>query len=136
MPVSSRIDEEAGVVVHTATGRPSVEDIKAALEQRYTTPGFRLGMGTVWDFRDGTMEHLSVDEIQGILRYAVPQIDARGLGRAAIVVARDVDHAVASMFDGRMDGIPIERQVFWDMDEAVSWASRRPWDEENARPDC
>jgi hypothetical protein len=130
MPVSAVIDTDAGLVRYTASGQPTVAEITAALGRIYGKSEFRRGMGVVWDGRDATVGHLSIDGIQEILRYIAEQLDTRGLGRTAIVVSEDADHAVASMFDGHVDGVPIERRVFRDLDEATLWASRPYWDDE------
>ena len=132
MPVLAEIALEPGVVRYTVEDRPTVEEITTTLAEVYSKPEYSIGMGSVWDFRATTISDLSVDKAQEVLRWVVQLIESRGLGRVAIVVSSDVDHVFASMFNGRVDGIPIERRVFRNIDEAVQWASRPYWDESEA----
>ncbi len=124
MTVTTEIHVDAGVVVNTVIGTLSSNDIMATLRELFADPRFLPGMGIVWDLRSGAVDRrLSGTGIQALRAFVASRTEARGRGRLAIVVSRDVDYGVGRMFEAYTDGLGIERCVFRDSDEAVCWAS-------------
>ena len=126
MPITTSVDAERNLTIHTMSGRLTFKEITQTLDTFYRKehyPQFVL-----WDGRDATIVDLSQDEIRQLavyskrfkdLGYAIPN------GKRALLAPTSVDYGLARMIGSLKDilasDVPFEVRTFRDHDEAVAW---------------
>jgi hypothetical protein len=123
--VTTHVDEAAGFATHTATGDLTLDEIGEAFEALLEDPAFKPGLPVLWDLREASITSLSNLEIQQLLKLNAKRKDARGSGRAAILVSKEVDYGIARMFQVYAEELPWETMVFRDFSQAEPWVTGR-----------
>jgi hypothetical protein len=120
MPVTQRIDKEAGVVYRTATGHLEMEELVTVVLGAIDHPDYRPGMKSLTDLRgiDHEVTREDIQRLAELLRGRQTEISG---GRGAIVVSSDVSFGMARMLEGLTTQVPYELNVFRDIAEACAW---------------
>src|SRR5215471_195075 len=122
MPLTYRIDPEAGVLYILGVGVITQPERLRTFHAWLSDPAFRPGLDVLCDFTDTestpTLAHL---------RELIDMIDknaaAIGRSRLAILTGKPITFGVARVFEALADveGAPIQVKVFFDRDEAWQW---------------
>ncbi|KPJ95853.1 MAG: hypothetical protein AMS18_02095 [Gemmatimonas sp. SG8_17] len=119
--VKTSFDLSAGLVTHIAEGELSLEEIESEFAATILNPAFRSGLAVLWDLRAASLASLSTRGIETLVKFNYDRKDARGGGRAAIVVSQDLDYGIARVFQVYGEDLPWETMVFRDFEEANAW---------------
>jgi len=125
MPITSRIDQTAGVIVCTVKGEPSIEHFGGAVDEYLRHPNFKPGMNALWDLRTAVLENFSPNKSMSRVAQAFGRIrDERGSGyKLALVATSDLEFGLSRQYEALMDRLPFTVQVFRDYDEAWRWVA-------------
>ena len=121
--ISTCIDRTAGLVIHTATGELTLDEITEAFEARLKHRDFRPGMNVLWDYRRATISSLSTQDVQQLVAFNQRIASARGGGLSAIVAPKDVDYGISRMFQIHSQDLPWHTMVFRNLESALEWFS-------------
>lgn len=121
--VDTHIDPEVGLITHTVTGVLELADIKKAVEGLYENPDFEPGMNTLWQIKNGTIA-VTATELPQLIELLKGLADRRGTGyRVAIVVRRNMDFGLSTVFQMHAYSLPFEVKVFQSLTQAKRWVS-------------
>lgn len=126
MPVTSTIDRENGITIHTATGNLTFGELAQALESFYRNDD--APENVLWDGRNASLVNLNQDELKRLGAYT-KKFKEEGMnvkgGKRAIVAPATVDYGLARMiesFKGLLaQEIKFDVRTFRSYDEAMTW---------------
>jgi hypothetical protein len=121
--VETLIDPAAGLITYTVTGDLELDDIRQALESLYENPDFRPGMNALWQIKNGTIA-VTATELPDLIELLKRLADKRGTGyRVAIVVRRNIDFGLSTVFQMHAYSLPLEIKVFQSLTQAKRWVA-------------
>jgi hypothetical protein len=121
--VETLIDPAAGLITYKVTGDLELDDIRKALEGLYQNPDFRPGMNALWEIKNGTIS-VTATELPELIELLKRLADKRGSGyRAAIVVRRNMDFGLSTVFQMHAYSLPFEIKVFQSLTQAKRWVA-------------
>ena len=121
MPISYHIDSQHGVILTTASGVLTDDDIIKHKQELLRDPAVKPEMRELSDVRG--VDRLEVTA-EGIQRFVAQDAsNASGLRghRLAIVVSSDFVFGTARMYEVLTETNPLEVMVFRDIDKAKAW---------------
>jgi hypothetical protein len=122
MGIDTKIDEDAGLRIHTVSGELTFEMLSAMLEATYADPQFRPEHNVLWEVRGAALTNFSSTEVRNISELVQGQW--RG-AKAALVVGSDADYGMARMYEMHLaSGSSGEVRVFRDLEEAHAWVTK------------
>lgn len=126
MPITYRIDTARGLVLTTATGVLTDDELLEHKRALAADPAFAPGMRQLSDVR--AVEQLAVTSEGVRLMVALDRDQADQLGdyRLAIVTGADVVFGTARMYQTMTDDQLNHVQIFRDMDDARAWLGLPP----------
>jgi hypothetical protein len=124
MPISYRI--EGNLVLTTASGVLTDDDILQLKKQLVGDPAFKPGMGELSDVR--AVEQLAVtpEGVRLMVQHDAAHADQVRTIRLAIVVAKDEVFGMARMYQMLTEGTVDNVKVFRDIAEARAWLEAWP----------
>jgi hypothetical protein len=120
MPITFRIDKEAGMVYTTIEGRINTDELLESLERLMNHPDFGPGLNGLADLRSMEIDTFSAD----VMRIADLMIKFRnkiGPSKTAVVISKDVTFGMTRMFQAFSEQSSIETAIFRDREEALRW---------------
>lgn len=120
MGVTTKVDSELGLVIKTAEGSFTADDVMESRHQMLGDPAYRPEMSILWDMREASPERLTSDS----LRALVDRIRSTANGpwtKAALVVSKDAMFGTSRMFQSMAHDTIYKIMVFREMDEALRW---------------
>ena len=66
MPITTTIDHDRQLTIHTVTGEPSIEEGMETLKQSLEVQPTR---NVLWDFRKASLVHVSSEETEAMMNY-------------------------------------------------------------------
>lgn len=121
--VETIIDTDAGLITFKVTGDLGLDDIGQALEGLYDNPKFRPGMNSLWEIKNGTIS-VTATELPDLIELLKQQSSKRGAGyRTAIVVRRNMDFGLSTVFQMHAYSLPFEIKVFQSLTQGKRWVS-------------
>jgi len=120
MPITTQIDHDKQLTIHTATGEPSFEEGMEAFKLFYEGHPTK---NLLWDLRNASLHLLSSENLEAFVDYAKRHSDLRAGGKTAFVVSKDLEFGLLRMVDAfsEIAKIPFYLMTFRSMDEAVRW---------------
>jgi hypothetical protein len=121
MPFDYSIDPEKNLMRETVTGTVTTEGLREFARRQVKDPLYRRGMRVVSDYTRAHAQ-ISYPEMVEFVRWLSNHVHHT---RQAIVVRRQLDFALARMFEQLSEGETgrIGRlRVFWDLGAAEAWA--------------
>jgi hypothetical protein len=112
------LSEERAVV--TGRGDLELDDVVAALDQLYSDAQFQPDMKLLWDLRDARTA-VTAGDVRSIVHFVSQHREARGEGKSAVVMGRDVDYGMARVAQVHLEPLGIELAVFRELEEAEQW---------------
>jgi len=120
MPLSFRIDSDAGMLMIVGEGFITQPERIEAIEAWLRDPGFRPGLKTLCDFSEATSTP-TMRELREIVALVDQHAEAIGKKKLAVVATRPVTFGVARQFQTLADFGPLDVEVFKDRDTALGW---------------
>ena len=124
MSITTRIEPEHKLVIHTVSGDFGLVDVQPAWQAMLAHPDFRPDMNVMWDFRGITnlKDQFSSADIQQIASMTVDHLQQREKKyRLALVAERDLLFGFSRMFAAYTGELPMDLRVFRSLDEARAW---------------
>ncbi len=121
MPIGYSIDKNLGVVLTTATGRLTDEDILEDKRQLTSDPDFSPGLVELSDIRAVTELAVTPEGIAKMVMQDAEDADKLGAHKLAIVVSKEVAFGLARMYESMTEQNMPNVQIFREMSEAREW---------------
>ena len=121
MPISYRIDSRCNLVLTTADGVLTDDDVLDHKRKLTADPNFKAGMCEITDIRDVTEFRVTVEGVNKMV--ATDSANASGLAeyKLAIIAKQDVVFGMARMYQTLTEGNVPNVRVFRDHEEAARW---------------
>ena len=120
MPVTIRVDKDAGIVYTTVEGIYTADDLLAAFDELFHNSDFRPGMNGITDLRGAATYPPAAEGIR-IARYLIQHQHKIGKSRTAVLVTGDVSFGTTRMFQSYSGDSTLQTKIFYDLDEARKW---------------
>lgn len=125
MPLSHRVDRDAGVAFARAEGALSDEELLDFAQRMANDPEFRSGVHELIDVRAADLRAVTSRTLRRAAEIFAAFDTAATRGRIAFVAPADVAFGLARMYQAfRTDAVEI--RVFREMDEARAWLGLPP----------
>jgi hypothetical protein len=122
MAITTRIDKESNLRLHTVKGTLTLKELLEKLKEVYSEPDYRPEMDVIWDLREADLSPFSTSDIRKVGDYVSGHWGAESGSKAALVVSRDLDFGLSRMYEFFLESrTSSEVQVFRDYDEAMDW---------------
>lgn len=122
MPISYRIDEEAGRVDLAFSGTVTDADLMATFQALYRDPKHRAGMAELTDCRAVGRVEITGRGLQRLADATKGWLDAAGVvWKVAVVVPNDEVFGLGRMYELLREGSPEQVRVFRDLAAAERW---------------
>jgi hypothetical protein len=109
-------------VLVTTTGKVTVEQLDAWVQEVLADPRFRPNLRVIVDHRLAEWDHLTVGELRRRIDILVRDADRIGHQRGAWVVGRPVDFGIGRMLQAFAEGRwRVEWRICSDLDAARAW---------------
>lgn len=125
MPITTTIDTERNITIHTASGNLTYDELTQTLEFFYRNTD--APENVLWDGRQASLVGLTAAQLKQLALYTKKfrreGISVKG-GRRALLVAASVDYGLARMigaFKDLADDIKFEIRTFRTYKEALDW---------------
>ncbi len=124
MPISYVIDAERNLVVTTASGTLTNDDVIQLKDRLAQDPGFKPGMSELSDVR--SIDHLEVTPagVRAMVRQDERAATQGASGKLALVVSQDVAYGMARMYQMLTESHTPNVGIFRDIGEARAWLLR------------
>jgi hypothetical protein len=120
MPLSFRIDSDAGTLMIVGEGFITQPERIEAIQAWLRDPGFRPGLKTLCDFSASTSTP-TMRELREIVALVDEHAAAIGKKRLAVVATKPVTFGMARQFQRLADFGPLDVEVFKDRRTALGW---------------
>lgn len=125
MPVTIAIDPDSNLITYTVTGDMTLAEVQSAVEQAVERPDFRLGMNSLWNLKEARIA-ISMPELPSMISHLAGIDERRGTGfKVAILVRRNEDFGLSSLFEMNAYSLPFDVQVFRNSKEALDWVTNQ-----------
>ena len=121
MPISYRIDPERGLVVTTASGILTDDDIIELKRQLAADPDFKAGMRELSDVRAVTDLQVSTNGVRRMVAMDERPASTANRHKLAIVAGTDATFGMARMYQMFTESNQPHVAVFRDYDKARQW---------------
>jgi len=120
MPITTTIDHDRELTIHTVAGEPSFEEGMATIKQFWEG---QPTMNVLWDFRKASLPGLSLKETEAITDYIKHHWEKRSGGKSALVVLGDLEYTVSRIAQplAEMNSFSIQMKIFRTFKEAIQW---------------
>ena len=124
MPLTYQIEKSRRLVFTTATGTLTSDELLNHQNTVLSDPDFDRSFSQLHDVRMADLAQIHPDCVQALALHVVPKRGAR----KAIVVASQMAHGLARMFERLREGTGEQIQIFRDFDSARTWLGGVPVD--------
>lgn len=121
MPVTTTIDIEKRMAIHTVEGELLSGDFVNAISDRLKHADFEPGLHVLWDFSNAPPGILASRDLRGMLEYGRQEGHATRIGRVALLTPRQAQFAIADSVEKMSGDLPVEIRAFQDREEALQW---------------
>ena len=123
--ISTRVDTEKRVRVHTVTGPLFLDELMGTLKGIYSSEDFDPAFDVLWDIRDADVSSFSHEEIVRLRDLVTGHWGVEGGSRAALIVSEDLSYGLARMYGSLIESSSAsELRVFRNMEDALNWLQR------------
>ena len=121
MKVNTVVDKKAEVMIHTVTGKMTVEEIKSSYESVRSRPDFQENMNSIWDIRDADASKFDSQDVIKVARYFETQTKNRAKYKTAVIVSRDLEYGLSKIYQVAAADLPAKIGIFNNLEEAKKW---------------
>lgn len=120
MPITTSIDNDRQLTIHTVTGEASFEEGMATFRQFWEG---RPTMNVLWDFRKADLARVSSKETEAMMDYIKHYSEKRSGGKTALVVSGDLEYGLSRMAQtlAEIKSLSIQIEIFRSFKEAIQW---------------
>ena len=120
MPIEHRVDQDRGVIAATFTGPMPLSEVIENIERVLKNLDGQSCKGVLSDVQ-GLEHQATSDDIKRVSDLIASYSDTvRGL-KLALVVSEPVMYGMMRMLQARLDRVPLDVGVFYEMDDAEHW---------------
>jgi hypothetical protein len=123
MPLTYRIDSEAGMLLIVGEGFITQPERIEAIQTWLHDPDYRPGLNTLCDFSETTSTP-TMKELRELVSIIDEQAAAIGKKKLALIATKPVTFGVARQFQTLADSGPLDVGVFKDRRAALGWLRR------------
>lgn len=125
MAISKSCDPSKDLTIFTVEGEITFQEHKTVLEDFYKE---KPTANVIWDFRLIRGKRISRDEIKVLINFIKNHGGKRVRGKSAVVTQTDLDFGLSRMSHAYIDmeRIPLEIEIFRNMEEALEWMFGQP----------
>jgi hypothetical protein len=123
MIVNTVVDNKTAVMIHTVTGEITYEGIKSSYASVITHPDYKDDMNSIWDIRDADASKFDSHDTIKIARFFETKTKDRAEYKTAVIVSRDLEHAVSRKYQVAAADLPAKIGVFNNLEEAKKWVA-------------
>jgi len=124
MELTTTIDKEKNLRIHTITGPLSKEALFPALLEMYASAGFDPDMNALWDVRRAEMGSIVMSDVIETCAFVRNQWENGKPIRVAFLVNSDVDFTLATMYETLSeDNAKFEIRIFRDFEKSMDWVT-------------
>ena len=122
MEISTEIDKKKNIRWHIVRGVIDMGQLFDSLKEIYNSPDFDPEMDILWDLQKADFSSVQTEDIRSFAKYVGKQWEARGKGKAALVVSSDFDYGMTRMYQMLLESTTSnEVTVFKDIAKAKKW---------------
>ena len=121
MPITFQIDVDQNLILTTASGTLTDEDVLGLKTQLVQHPDFRLGMGELSDIRNIDRLAVTPAGVRAMVQQDKDHQDHVASHKLALVISEDVAFGMARMYQMLTESTMENVGVFRDLDEAKAW---------------
>jgi hypothetical protein len=124
MPITTTIDKERELTIHTVTGKPRFEEGMSTLRQFWENQPTK---NTLWDFREVILGRLTYGEVKKIINYIRPQAGKRAGGKTSLVGSKDLVKGTNNLmvsYCGK-NRLPFQIRAFRSIRKANKWLDQK-----------
>ena len=125
MPLSYRIDADAGMLLIVGEGFITQSERLSAMDAWLRDPDFRPGLNTLCDFSEATSTP-TMRELRELVAKIDEHAEAIGKKKVALITSKPVTFGVARQFQNLADFGPLDVEVFRDRGTALGWLNHQP----------
>ena len=120
MPITTTIDHDRQLTIHTVAGKPPFEELMTTLKQFWED---QPTMNLLWDLTKASLVHLTYSEARKIIDYVRPHTEKRAGGKTALVSPSDLEYGVSRQIKSLREFQHPSNQleVFRSIEEANQW---------------
>ena len=123
MPISYRIDADAGLLLVVGDGAITQSERLDAMHGWLRHPAYRPGLRTLCDFSAATSTP-TMSELHEIVAFVEQEAASIGRKKVAMVTGAPVTYGVARQFQALTDTGVLHVRVFTDRAAALGWLNR------------
>jgi len=124
LAIGISVKETSGIIVVTAEGDLTAEDVRDGLVGVWERPEFATHARVLWDLRNANAADLPSGDLRSIAAFESKERPEHPRARLAFVVQRDVEFGLARMVGVFSEDPHIDQSVFRDRDEAERWLTK------------
>jgi hypothetical protein len=130
MPLTYSIELNGSLILATASGTVTNQDLSDYVSALAKDVRVKPGMKELIDLRGAAGAEVTSNGLISLATFSVSQKERFRGTRCAIVADRDLAFGLAKMYEAysKGEGIPVERKVFREFDEACKWLGIDPGD--------
>lgn len=122
MPVSTAINKEQNLIIHTITEYMDLSTLVGTISKTLKNPDYQPGMNAIWHFHDIDKINLSTDDLIFVADFASKNIDKNGKHyRLALVAEEDLAYGLTRIYEAWSSGRPVTINNFRDLEDARKW---------------
>lgn len=121
MPVTTRIDLDAGLVIHDVTGPVSLLEVVSGFDSAAGDPRFRSGMNVLWDFSEARVTGVGTADMKLLIGAIGERLGVDDNHKVAIAASGDFVYGLARMYEAYASRLPIRLKVFRSAADALDW---------------
>ncbi len=120
MPITTEVDNDRQLTIHTVIGDVSFDEVILALKQFWEDPHT---INVLWDIRKGSVTNVFSKEAELIVNYVKNHLGKRPEGKTAMVVSGDLEFGISRMGQAlvEINRISLHMEIFRSYEEAIQW---------------
>jgi hypothetical protein len=123
MIVTTFVDKNSSVMIHTVTGEITFEEVKSSYETLRAHPNYQEDIFTIWDIRDADASKFDSQDVIRLARYFETQIKNRTKYKVAVIVSRDLEYGLSRMYQVATADLPAKIGIFINLEDAKIWGT-------------
>jgi hypothetical protein len=120
MTITSSVDDDKQLTIHTVIGEASFEEGMSTLRQFWEG---RPTINVLWDFRKASLARVTAEETEETMNYIKRHSAKRSGGKTALVVSGELEYGLSRMSQafGEIKNLTLEIEVFRSYEDAIEW---------------
>lgn len=120
-------DHENKMILVTAQGRITLDNVLDYIEQLMRKPFIKLPYGILVDYRNADLSQMTSEEVYQLIDYLKANEDKVGAIKIAILTAGELEFGLNRMFQLLSEEeLPFEVHVTKEFEDAMHWAGKHP----------